>query len=86
MTYHIFRYLGLPRQNPPQLVLEEEELGAGVDHRIRVVVGVEDLVVSVNGACGKPILEFLGYWIGILWRADDFLFDFQTCTNYQKVS
>ena len=24
-------------------------------------------------------------WVGILWRADDLLFDFQTCPKYQKL-
>ena len=25
------------------------------------------------------------YRVGIQWRADDLLFDFETCPNYQKV-
>ena len=24
-------------------------------------------------------------WVGIQWRADDLLFDFETCPNYQKL-
>ena len=26
------------------------------------------------------------YWVGIQWRADDLIFDFETCPNYQKLS
>ena len=37
----------------------------------------------VHGA----VLGALGFvlWVGIQWRADDLLFDFVTCPNYQKL-
>ena len=25
------------------------------------------------------------FWVGIQWRADVLLFDFETCSNYQKL-
>ena len=30
--------------------------------------------------------ERVRFWVGIQWRADDLIFDFDTCPNHQKLS
>ena len=43
-----------------------------------------DMIDRSDGTASRFPVSLLS-WVGIQWRADDLLFDFETCPNYQKL-
>ena len=53
------------------------------DYPCVVCLAMEERIVQGSITSGCPICSKT--WVGIQWRADDVLFDFEICPNYQKL-